>query len=162
MSITVTLAYHRQETIRALFQEYTQMLVALDPTFAKYLILQNYDAELEHLEGKYGLPDGRLYLAQADGRAAGCIALRKLDDQRCEMKRLYVRPEFRGMGLGKTLALQIISDARQIGYRTMLLDTLPCLTNAVRLYHSLGFRDTECYNNSPVNDTIFMELPLAE
>ena len=83
---------HPQE-VKALFSEYTQMLLKGDPSFQQYLDIQHYDEELEHLETKYGMPYGRLYLAYCDDKAAGCIGLRKIDRQNCEMKRLYVRPQ---------------------------------------------------------------------
>ena len=162
MNIQLRLAYSSQEQVRELFREYTDMLLATDPVFARYLKLQNYQSELEHLEERYGLPNGRLYLAEADGKPAGCVALRKLDDRRCELKRLYVRPEFRGQRLGEQLVRRVICDARQIGYECMLLDTLPCLRSAVALYRALGFQDTACYNNSPVDDTLFMRLKLTK
>ena len=141
MEPKLVLAYDRPADIGALFSEYTRMLVTEDPAFAAYLELQNYDEELRHLEGKYGLPDGRLYLALVDGTPAGCIALRKLDETRCELKRLYVRPAFRGQGLARLLTEQILRDARAIGYRKILLDTLPFLESAIRLYRSLGCTD---------------------
>ena len=115
METKLLLAYDRPAEIGALFSEYTRMLVTQDPAFAAYLELQDYDEELRHLEGKYGLPDGRLYLALQDGAPAGCIALRKLDAKRCELKRLYVRPAFRRRGLARLLTEQIIRDARAIG-----------------------------------------------
>ena len=90
----------------------------------------------------------------------GCIALRKLDEERCEMKRLYVRPAFRGRHIARRLVDQIIANARMIGYRRMLLDTLPCLEDAVRMYRKLGFRDIPCYNDSPMDITLFMGLDL--
>ena len=141
MEPELVLAYDRPADIGALFSEYTRMLVTEDPAFAAYLELQNYDEELRHLEGKYGLPDGRLYLALVGGTPAGCIALRKLDEERCELKRLYVRPAFRGRGLARLLTEQILRDARAIGYRKILLDTLPFLESAIRLYRSLGITD---------------------
>ena len=95
MDIKIIPAYHHSQEIRELFSEYTEMLISGDPAFKEYLEIQNYDAELEHLEDKYGMPAGRLYLAYCDGKTAGCIGLKKLDDDNCEMKRLYVRPEFR-------------------------------------------------------------------
>lgn len=160
METKLLLAYDRPAEIGALFSEYTRMLVTQDPTFAAYLNLQNYDEELRHLEGKYGLPDGRLYLALQDGAPAGCIALRKLDAERCELKRLYVRPAFRGRGLARLLTEQIIRDARAIGYRRILLDTLPFLENAIHLYRSLGFTDAPRYNDSPLDTTLFLQLDL--
>lgn len=97
MNLTITPAYDVPQEIGELFAEYTGMLLENAPDFRQYLELQNYDDELLHLEAKYGLLDGRLYLARWDGAAAGCIGLRRLDSMRCEMKRLYVRPAFRGI-----------------------------------------------------------------
>ena len=160
MSAELILAYDRKDEIRRLFSEYTDMLVRTDPIFAHYLDLQGYDDEIRDLDKKYGPPDGRLYLALCGEKPAGCIALRRLNETDCEMKRLYVRPEFRGTGAGRALACRIIEDARKIGYKRMLLDTLPVLAEAVSLYRSLGFCETECYNNSPVESTLFMRLDL--
>ena len=148
------------EEIRSLFTEYTQMLVDTDPTFARYLVLQSYDDEVLHLEAKYGPPRGRLWLALVDGEAAGCIALHPLDDERCEMKRLYVKPRFRNHGLGNLLVETMIDAARELGYRHVLLDTLPPLTAAIRLYRERGFYDIPCYNNSPMESTYFLQLDL--
>lgn len=94
------------------------------------------------------------------GWTVGCIALRRLDGERCEMKRLYVQPQYRGRGLARQLIRRIIEDARQIGYRCMLLDTLPVLEDAVRLYRQLGFYEIPCYNDSPVESTLFFQLDL--
>ncbi len=146
--------------IRALFREYTDMLVAGDPKFGEYLELQDYDEELRHLEGKYGPPRGALILALEDGEAAGCIALKEMDAERCELKRLYVRPAFRGNGLGRTLTDMIIVRARAAGYREMLLDTLPFLQSAQRIYRAAGFREIEKYNDSPMDGATYMKLGL--
>lgn len=153
-------AYDREDEIIKLFTEYTDMLVKTDPVFVKYLDLQGYGDEVRDLDKKYGLPDGRLYLAFLNGKPAGCVALRRLNDTDCEMKRLYVRPGCRGEGTGRALALRVIEAARDIGYEHMLLDTLPVLAEAVSLYRSLGFYETECYNDSPVETTLFMKLDL--
>ena len=102
-------AYERTEEIKELFSEYTRMLVSLDSSFQLYLDIQHYDDEEKHPEVKYMEPDGRLYLAISDGHTAGCIALRKLDDEKGELKRLYVRPEYRGKGIAKMLTDKIIS-----------------------------------------------------
>ena len=115
MQIQIIPAYHYPEEIRKLFTEYTDHLIAGDPEFRTYLQIQNYDGEIACLEEKYGPPYGRLYLALADGKTAGCIALRTVDEQRCEMKRLYVRDEFRSHGIGRKLTEQILADAREIG-----------------------------------------------
>lgn len=160
MNIEIVPAYDRREEIQALFSEYTDMLIAGDSTFKKYLDIQNYDEEIEHLEMKYGAPYGRLYLAYCGGQAAGCIGLRKIDEQNCEMKRLYVRPEFRGNKIGERLVQKIIMDAKEIGYSAMLLDTLPFLERAILMYKKFGFYTIECYNNSPMSDSIYMKLEL--
>lgn len=123
-----------KDDVRALFSEYTDMLVSLDPGFRVYLDIQHYDEELDDLEAKYGRPDGRLYVLYEEGEAAACIALRRLDSRRAELKRLYVRPRFRGRGLSSLLLERILSDAEEIGYEEILLDTLPCLESALRLY----------------------------
>lgn len=160
MNIEIIPAYNHPQEIGALFTEYTDMLIAGDRTVRDYLDIQHYDEEIKHLEGKYGLPYGRLYLAYCDGEAAGCIGLRKLDAQRCEMKRLYVRPQFRGRRLGEQLVEKIIEDARAIGYSHIMLDTLPFLEAAISMYQKFGFFTTERYNDSPVDSTIYMKLEL--
>ena len=153
-------AYAHKEEIGRLFTEYTRMLVEGDSAFQEYLNIQNYDEELRHLEKKYGEPEGRLYLALWNGEAAGCIGLRRIDDERCEMKRLYVYPTFRGKHIAQALTERLIADARAIGYRTMLLDTLPFLQGALRLYKKLGFYEIPAYNNSPMDTSIYMQLDL--
>ena len=154
-------AYDRIEDIRSLFSEYTDMLVSINPEFHLYLDIQHYDDEKENPSLKYALPDGRLYLdVSDDGIARGCIALRKLSDGKGEVKRLYVRPEYRGNGIATALVERIIEDARNIGYKELYLDTLPELESAVRLYKSFGFEETGQYNDSPVDKTIFMKLSL--
>lgn len=160
MTVELISGYDSPEEIRALFAEYTQMLILEDETFKDYLAIQNYDKELEHLEEKYGEPDGRLYLARVDGETAGCIALRKIDMENCEMKRLYVRDLFWGHHVGDTLVQRIIEDAKQAGYRHMLLDTLPFLHSAIHLYKRYGFYEVESYNDSPMSASIYMKLDL--
>lgn len=160
MQIQIVPGYGFPEEIRKLFTQYTTLLTQGDPEFRYYLQLQNYDAEIARLESKYGPPDGKLYLALADGRSAGCVALRKLSDTQCEMKRLYVCPEYRGLGIGRLLTEQILRDARDIGYRQILLDTFPFLERAVGMYRRLGFRETEKYNDSPMESTIYLILDL--
>lgn len=160
MDVTLSLAYDSPEEVGRLFSEYTGMLLAENPDFQVYLDIQNYEDEVLHLEKKYGLPAGRLYIARCGGRAAGCVALRKIDDETCEMKRLYVRPAFRGCQIGSRLIQQIIDDARATGYRHMLLDTLPFLKSAIHLYRQFDFYEIPCYNDSPIETTIFMKLDL--
>lgn len=160
MDIKIVLAYMHTQEITALFSEYTNMLVANDRSFQNYLDLQRYDEEIQHLEEKYGMPSGRLYLAYCDGEAAGCIGLKNMDGMNCEMKRLYVRPQFRGKNIGKLLIQKIIGDAKEIGYSYMLLDTLPFLEKAIHMYEKFGFYTIDCYNNSPMSTSIYMRLDL--
>ena len=161
MSLTIAPAYDAPHEIGALFAEYTEMLIQSSPGFRQYLELQNYEDELQHLEAKCGGPDGRLYLARWNGAAAGCIGLRRVDAGRCEMKRLYVRPAFRGRKIGNALAERTIADARAIGYRHMLLDTFPFLRAAISMYQGFGFYEIPSYNNSPMNDLLYMQLDLS-
>lgn len=160
MDIKIVLAYMHTQEITALFSEYTNMLIANDRSFQNYLDLQRYDEEIQHLEEKYGMPSGRLYLAYCDGEAAGCIGLKNMDGKNCEMKRLYVRPQFRGKNIGKLLIQKIIGDAKEIGYSYMLLDTLPFLEKAIHMYEKFGFYTIDCYNNSPMSTSIYMRLDL--
>ena len=160
MGLTLILAYRHAAEVGQLFTEYTKMLIDGDPSFREYLDIQNYDEELEHLEDKYGQPFGRLYLAYYDEELAGCIGLKKIDEQNCEMKRLYVRSQFRGKHIGSRLIRQIIEDARKIGYSYMLLDTLPFLESAVHLYREHGFYEIDSYNDSPMETSIYMKADL--
>jgi GNAT superfamily N-acetyltransferase len=126
------------------------------------LCFQGFDEEMRSLPGKYAQPSGRLLLAFWDERPAGVIALRDLADAGlCEMKRLFVRPEFRGHGLGRILAERVIHEAEEMGYMRMRLDTVPGeMDRAIAMYRELGFRETVPYYNSPVGHTLFMELAL--
>ena len=160
MRLELIPGYDRPAELLSLFTEYTRMLVSHDPSFQIDLDIQHYADEIRDLEAKYGRPEGRLYLALWDGEAAGCIALRKLEDGCCEMKRLYVRPAFRGHKIGDALVDRVIGDAKAIGYRHMLLDTLPFLESAIHMYRKRGFYEIPCYNDSPVETTIFMQYDL--
>lgn len=160
MSIKILPAYDFPEEIKLLFSEYTGILIEGDPSFKEYLEIQNYDDELKHLEKKYGLPYGRLYLVYYNNEVAGCIGLKKIDKKNCEMKRLYVRPKFRGKQIGEQLIEKIIKAAKEIGYSYMLLDTLPFLKGAIYLYKKYGFYEIASYNNSPMDTSIYMKLDL--
>ena len=160
MSIKLVDGYDFKDEIKTLFTEYTEYLVENDSKFKEYLEVQKYDDEIEHLEDKYGMPWGRLYLVFYENQVAGCIALRKIDDEKCEMKRLYVRPELRNKGIARMLAEKIVSDAKEIGYSSMLLDTLPFLHTAIKMYKQMGFYEIECYNNSPMDNSIYLKLDL--
>lgn len=161
MKLEIIPAYDHAQEIKALFTEYTDMLTESDSAFKEYLRLQKYDEEIKHLDRKYGLPHGRLYLAYCDGEPAGCIGLRKLDDENCEMKRLYVRPRFRGLQIGTSLVQKIMEDAREIGYSHILLDTLPFLETAIHMYQAFGFYKIERYNNNPLQTSVYMKFDLA-
>ncbi len=124
------------------------------------LWFQYFQAEVETLPGEYAPPGGRLFLCLCDGDAVGCVALRKIDEQACEMKRLYVRPELRRRGIGRALAEHVIAAAGRIGYRRMVLDTLARLAPAMVLYESLGFGRIEPYYDNPIEDAVFLGLAL--
>lgn len=143
------------ELVRDLFKEYEAWL-------GINLCFQNFEKELAELPGAYVPPDGRLLLATENKKVAGCIALRKIGDGLCEMKRLFVRAEFRGKGLGRQLVESIVKAAKEIGYERMRLDTLPGkMDEAIALYRSLGFKEIEPYYGNPVPGAKFMELELV-
>jgi len=142
--------YDRVEELVSLFADYTRMLIAGEPEMVEYLDQQDIRWEVDHLQEKYGGPNGRLYVALEDQRVVGCVALRPIDNESGELKRLYVVPEMRGQGIARALTRKVINDARSIGYRRLLLDTLPFLTEAIALYESEGFCRVEKYNDSPL------------
>jgi ribosomal protein S18 acetylase RimI-like enzyme len=125
------------------------------------LCFQSFEEELADLPGKYAPPGGALLMAIDKDRTVGCVGLRELADGVCEMKRLFVRPEARGLGVGRKLATQIIDVAQSLGYALMRLDTLDRLTEAMRLYETLGFRRTAPYYSNPLPGVVYMELELT-
>jgi GNAT superfamily N-acetyltransferase len=143
----------RLEQVRSLFEEYWASF-GFTPCF------QNFGEEVSRLPGKYAPPGGRLVMALQDGEPAGCAALRQLDTDRCEAKRLYVRPAFRGYGLGRTLLDWVIAEARRIGYRELLGDTMPVMRQALEMYRRMGFELTGPYDGNPTPGAIFLRLKL--
>lgn len=142
------------QSARELFEEYAARLEIS-------LCFQDFERELAELPGDYRPPSGRLLLAFVNQRLAGCVAVRDLGGHTCEMKRLYLKPEFHGRGLGRVLAEKIIQEAREIGYGRMRLDTLPGkMDRAIALYRSLGFREIPAYYSNPVSGATYMELTL--
>lgn len=153
MDIEITEGYNKLEEIKKLFLEYTESL-GIDLTF------QNFTQEFAELPGKYAAPKGRLYIVYVDAVAAGCIALRPFDGSRCEMKRLYVRPKYRGNKLGRLLAERLIAEAKQEGYKEMLLDTLATMRDAQILYQKIGFVEIEAYYHNPIPNVHYLALSL--
>lgn len=143
----------RLARIRELFEEYWNSF-GFTPCF------QHFDRELAGLPGAYSRPAGRLGLALVDGEAAGCIALRPIDEKSCEMKRLYVRPEFRGSGLGAELVQWLVAEARSIGYTTLFADTMPVMTRALEMYRKMGFEQCGPYVEDATPDAVYLKLRL--
>jgi putative acetyltransferase len=149
---------NRMDAVRAMFREY-QASIGVD------LCFQGFEAELASLPGTYAAPGGRLLLAYVDDACAGCIALRPLKDGRagqdCEMKRLYVRPNHRGQRIGRLLAERVLRDAREFGYRRIVLDTMSGMHAAQAMYRSLGFIEIAPYYVNPLPDISYMQLDLG-
>jgi ribosomal protein S18 acetylase RimI-like enzyme len=140
--------------VRELFVEYAESL-------GFSLCFQNFNRELAELPGDYTPPQGRLFLARCGTESAGCVALHRLDAGICEIKRLYVRPQFRGTGLGKMLTNTVISEAKNVGYKKVRLDTVePKMKDAIGLYRALGFREIAPYRPNPIEGAMYMELEL--
>lgn len=155
MTVEMVERYDEQSIseIKYIFTEYRKDL-GLDLSF------QDFQDELEELPGEYSPSDGAILLAKDDNQTVGSVALRKIDEITCEMKRLYVKPEYRSEGLGRKLAKSIIEEAKDKGYEKMKLDTLTTLKEANELYRSLGFEECEPYRYNPLEDALYMELEL--
>jgi len=154
MIASVAAAGPQLEEVRTLFLEYARSL-------GFSLCFQGFDEELRALPGMYAPPRGRLLLAIEDGDRAGCVGLHEWDGPAAEMKRLYVRPAFRGRGLGRTLTEAALAEARTLGYRSIRLDTIPSLMqSAIALYRELGFREIPPYRQNPIPGALYFELRL--
>jgi ribosomal protein S18 acetylase RimI-like enzyme len=145
--------HDRTAVARELFEEYA---AGLDVDLG----FQDFDRELRELPGEYAPPRGRLLLALDGGRAAGCVAIRPFDPGAAELKRLYVRPDYRGSGVGRRLTEAAVAAARAVGYERIRLDTLPSMREARALYRSLGFVEVDAYRFNPVHGTTYFELDL--
>ena len=153
-------AFEGREKLITLFEEYAKMLVETDPVFLVSLEQQHYDVEIARLEEKYASPRGRIYLLYVDRALAGCVGMKESDTDHAELKRLYLRQEFRGHGLGEKMVRKIMTDAKEAGYRWLRLDTLPGLKTALALYHRMGFYEINAYYDCLVPKTIFLEIAL--
>lgn len=160
MDASIKLAYKDKEEILQLFKEYTDSILAEGDDVAACLKSQNYNEEIREIEEKYGLPEGRLYIASIGKNPVGCVALKKIDNEYCEMKRLYVRQGNRGKDIGKKLVERIISDAKDIGYKHIRLDTFPFMDRAIKMYKNYGFYEIEKYNDNPALSAIFMQMDI--
>jgi putative acetyltransferase len=154
MQIVHVVTADQLAAVRALFEEYWTSF-GFTPCF------QNFSGELAELPGSYVPPGGRLALALVEGQSAGCAALRRLDDERCEFKRLYVRPQYRGMRLGRELLAWIVAEAKAAGYRQLVCDTMPVMADALAMYQRAGFQRTDPYSGHPTPGAIFLRLVLA-
>ena len=154
LALTQVTSDEQIRSARELFKEY-------EASIGVSLCFQSFDKELAELPGKYAPPSGRLLLAYLDNQLVGCIALRKIDERTCEMKRLFLRSDARGKGVGRKLVTAVIDEARMIGYEQIRLDTMPGrMDTAIALYEAVGFKEIAPYYDTPVGDTKFMELRL--
>jgi len=141
--------------VKELFMEYANSL-GFDLSF------QNFDQELSELPGNYAYPNGTLLLAVFQEKPVGCVALRKIDEEICEVKRLYVKDKYRGKKIGKSLLNEIVKEATKIGYKYMRLDSLSTMKEAIKLYESTGFKEIEPYRYNPLDGAVYMQLELTD
>lgn len=154
INASIELAFDALDDVRALFEEYARMLDIM-------VYFETFDEELSTLPGEYAPPKGCLLVARCEGEAIGCVAVKPLTRGRCELKRLYVKSAFRGMHIGRRLAERAIQEAKQIGYKQMLLDTLDMLQDSIALFHKLGFAETISFNGPPKPGLVYMSLDLT-
>lgn len=159
-NIRLVPAMERREELIPLYEEYAELLLETDPVFIDSLAQQNYSEEIERLEEKYSPPEGSIYLVYVGEALAGCVGMKRSDPSHAELKRLYVRPAFRGHHLGEKLVRRIMEDAAEAGYQWLRLDTLPGLKTALALYRRMGFYEVEPYYDCLVPNTVFMEIRL--
>lgn len=155
MDIKIVSAVQYLEEIKQLFREYANSL-EID------LCFQDFEQELQSLPGKYSEPDGRIYIALFEDKVAGCIALRRFDQNSAELKRLFIRNGFRGLGISKRLIQRVIQDALDVGYQSILLDTLDTMKPAISLYTAFGFKEIESYYDNPIEGAKYYKLDLGK
>jgi len=160
LDLTFVPAYSYRNEMALLYREYNELLLKVSPAMAESLAMQNFDVELDELEKKFGPPAGRLVLCLDVDEPAACVGIKRFNDEICELKRLYVRPQYRGHRLGEKLTLMMMDEARSAGYSRMYLDTLPGLKTALKIYRSMGFYDIERYYDNPVKDGIHLGFDL--
>ena len=155
MNIRIIRGTNHLNKVGQLFKEYANSL-NID------LCFQDFDQELDELPGKYEEPDGRLYLALLNDKEVGCVALRRFNDDSAELKRLYIRNGYRGLGISKLLIKRVIQDAVDIGYKNILLDTLDTMKPAITLYESFGFKEIDAYYDNPIEGAKYFRLDLTQ
>ena len=160
MGLRFELAYDRLEEIAQLLFEYTESIIAGNSEVKDCLDQQNYTQEAAHLSEKYGVPKGRIYIAYLDEKAVGCGGIKPLEEDICELKRLFVREEYRGQHIASSMLKQLISDAKEAGYKKMRLDTFAFMESALKMYYKYGFYEIEKYNDNPAPSAIYLELEL--
>ncbi len=160
MNIKFVLGYNSGDEVRRLFEEYEEVLLTGDPTVRDYLKVQSYEQEVFKLQDIYAFPEGRFYLVYKNDELAGCIGIKKIDLYTCELKRLFVRSDQRGNNIGDMLIKKAIEDAKEIGYKCIVLDTLPFLKSAIHLYYKNDFYEIDSYNNNPMESLLYFKLDL--
>lgn len=157
MNFNFSSAFDYKSDMAQMYREYNELLLETDPDFESCLAMQNFDREIDELEIKFAPPRSTLIIAHTeDGKAAGCVGIKKFSEDVCELKRLYVRPEYRKSGLGQLFTEMMIEKARAVGYKRMYLDTMPGLEAALRLYKRLDFYEIEKYYDNPVERVIYL------
>ena len=153
-------AQDQPQLLSPLFAAYADMLYHVDEGMRACLANQNYDEELAHLPEKYSPPFGSIYVVMADGRVAGMGAVLQLEQDCGELKRIFLYPQFRGLGLGDILMEQLVSDAVSYGYRHIRLDTFPAMLPAIGLYRKFGFYEIPRYNDNPLAQALYFQKDL--
>lgn len=160
-NIKIVEAYNNKSEIKELLKEYTVEIIGKNESVKRVLQAQDFDYEINNLEKKYYTPNGKIFLIYYDGELAGCMAFTKIGEEACEMKRLFLRPDFRDKKLGYYMINHLIKQAKESHYKYMYLDSISgVMDRAIALYERIGFEYTDKYNESPIKETIYMRLDL--